>query len=139
MPAEISKSLAAQAEQGKNVCEKGPVMLLHEIFNDAQFECLSSDGPQHSKFKVQVSVNNARFDGTGESLWNFVSKLIVFFCLAGPSKKAARNAAAKAALATLCNISYSPMQQTTIAVPKLPNELGKNVELPQTFADVIGK
>lgn len=59
--------------------------------------------------------------------------------LVGPSKKAARNAAAKAALATLCNISYSPMQQTAIAVPKLPNELGKNVELPQTFADVIGK
>lgn len=63
---EISKSLAAQAEQGKNVCEKGPVMLLHEIFNDAQFECLSSDGPQHSKFKVQVLVNNARFEGTGK-------------------------------------------------------------------------
>lgn len=96
-------------------------MLLHEIFNDAQFECLSSDGPQHSKFKVQVVVNNGRFEGTG------------------PSKKAARNAAAKAALATLCNISYSPMQQTAIAVPKLPHELGKNVELPQTFADVIGK
>uniref|UniRef100_A0A336KPF9 CSON013385 protein n=2 Tax=Culicoides sonorensis TaxID=179676 RepID=A0A336KPF9_CULSO len=118
---EITKSLAAQAEQGKNVCEKGPVMLLHEIFNDVQFECLASDGPQHSKFKVQATVTNKKFEGTG------------------PSKKAAKNAAAKAALAALCNISYSPLQQTAIAVPKQSSEDGKDVELPQTFADVIGK
>lgn len=63
---EITKSLAAQAEQGKNVCEKGPVMLLHEIFNDVQFDCLSSDGPQHSKFKVQAMVTNKKFEGTGK-------------------------------------------------------------------------
>ncbi|XP_063703300.1 double-stranded RNA-specific editase Adar isoform X2 [Culicoides brevitarsis] len=118
---EITKSLAAQAEQGKNVCEKGPVMLLHEIFSDVQFDCLSSDGPQHSKFKVQAMVTNKKFEGTG------------------PSKKAAKNAAAKAALASLCNISYSPLQQTAIAVPKASTEDGKDVELPQTFADVIGK
>lgn len=64
---EISKSLAAQAEAGKNVCEKGPVMLLHEIFNAVQFECLASDGPQHSKFRIQVEVNDMKFEGTGMS------------------------------------------------------------------------
>lgn len=66
---EITKSLAAQAEQGKNVCEKGPVMLLHEIFNDVQFDCLSSDGPQHSKFKVQAMVTNKKFEGTGKRFY----------------------------------------------------------------------
>lgn len=65
---EISKSLAAQAEAGKNVCEKGPVMLLHEIFNAVQFECLASDGPQHSKFRIQVEVNDMKFEGTGKLL-----------------------------------------------------------------------
>lgn len=59
--------------------------------------------------------------------------------LSGPSKKAAKNAAAKAALASLCNISYSPLQSTAIAVPKKQSDLCKTVELPQTFADVIGK
>lgn len=115
-------------------------MLLHEIFNDVQFDCLSSDGPQHSKFKVQAMVTNKKFEGTGKevSLLQVYLDVNLIYCI-GPSKKAAKNAAAKAALASLCNISYSPLQQTAIAVPKQSTEDGKDVELPQTFADVIGK
>lgn len=124
-------------------------MLLHELFTDAHFECVSTDGLQHSKFTVVVTVDNQRFEGTG------------------PSKKMAKNAAAKAALASMCNISFSPLQQAKFGVMNTaagmmgagaggggvgPGGLGmngdtgggcydqqKNVELPQTFADAVGK
>lgn len=121
--------------------EKGPVMLLHELFTDAHFECVSTDGLQHSKFTVVVTVDGQRFEGTG------------------PSKKMAKNAAAKAALASMCNISFSPLQQAKFGA--MMNQAGgmsgnggpgigangdsagcydqKNVELPQTFADALGK
>ncbi|XP_040172741.1 double-stranded RNA-specific editase Adar isoform X2 [Anopheles arabiensis] len=121
--------------------EKGPVMLLHELFTDAHFECVSSDGLQHSKFTVVVTVNdNQRFEGTG------------------PSKKMAKNAAAKAALASICNISFSPLQQSKFGLISAGTSNGsiggpsgvalngdnsftqnKNFELPQTFADAVGK
>ncbi|KFB40216.1 AGAP000185-PA-like protein [Anopheles sinensis] len=116
-------------------------MLLHELFTDAHFECVSSDGLQHSKFTVVVTVNdNQRFEGTG------------------PSKKMAKNAAAKAALASICNISFSPLQQSKFGLITSgagngalggPNSVSlngdnsfkqnKNFELPQTFADAVGK
>jgi len=64
--------------------------------------------------------------------------IIFYFSFVGPSKKLAKNAAAKAALASLCNISYSPMQsQTNIQTD--PTEIGTSIELSQTFADAIGK
>uniref|UniRef100_A0A182SSU0 A to I editase domain-containing protein n=1 Tax=Anopheles maculatus TaxID=74869 RepID=A0A182SSU0_9DIPT len=116
-------------------------MLLHELFTDAHFECVSSDGLQHSKFTVVVTVNdNQRFEGTG------------------PSKKMAKNAAAKAALASICNISFSPLQQSKFGLISASTSNGsiggpsgvtlngdnsftqnKNFELPQTFADAVGK
>lgn len=71
----------------------------------------------------------------------------------GPSKKLSKNAAAKAALASLCDISFSPLNQKGLIMPGKPAEtdssddlkcseakkLNINVELPQTFADVIGR
>lgn len=111
-------------EGQKQVPEKGPVMLLYELFNDVQFDCVSSDGLQHSRFKMVVNVNDCKFDGTG------------------PSKKLAKNAAAKAALASLCNISYSPMQhlQPKKIVTNLePTNKNLSIELSQTLADAIGK
>ncbi|XP_055551697.1 double-stranded RNA-specific editase Adar isoform X2 [Wyeomyia smithii] len=153
----LEKLKASAANASRNVSpgqppkpqpEKGPVMLLHELFTDATFECVSTDGLQHSKFTVVVSVDGQRFEGTG------------------PSKKMAKNAAAKAALASMCNISFSPLQQAKFgalmnasgggvggagggvgggpAGAGLNGDAGgcydqKNVELPQTFADSIGK
>ncbi|XP_049537319.1 uncharacterized protein LOC125952089 isoform X1 [Anopheles darlingi] len=132
----------ATGHHPKSQPEKGPVMLLHELFTDAHFECVSSDGLQHSKFTVVVTVNdNQRFEGTG------------------PSKKMAKNAAAKAALASICNISFSPLQQSKFGLINAGAgngalcagsgglahngdssfKQGKNFELPQTFADAIGK
>ncbi|XP_058063417.1 uncharacterized protein LOC131213399 [Anopheles bellator] len=136
-----NSATVAAGHHPKSQPEKGPVMLLHELFTDAHFECVSSDGLQHSKFTVVVTVNdNQRFEGTG------------------PSKKMAKNAAAKAALASICNISFSPLQQSKFGLINAGTSNGaiggtsgisvngenafksaKNFELPQTFADAIGK
>lgn len=53
-------------EGQKQVPEKGPVMLLYELFTDVAFECNSSDGPPHSRFKMTVKVNEQNFIGTGK-------------------------------------------------------------------------
>lgn len=57
----------------------------------------------------------------------------------GPSKKLAKNAAAKAALAALCDISYSPMQALPANDALATTDKKESFELPQTFADAIGK
>lgn len=59
--------------------------------------------------------------------------------LIGPSKKLAKNAAAKAALATLRDISFSPMQMKSMETAPVENNKKQSHELPQTFADSIGK
>lgn len=97
-------------------------MLLYELFNDVNIECASADGAQHSRFKMIATVNERKFEGTG------------------PSKKLAKNAAAKAALAALCDISYSPMQALPAGSDAYASSDKKeSFELPQTFADAIGK
>lgn len=132
---EVSKSMITANSQNKITTEKGPVMLLYELFTDISFNCTQSVGPQHAKFKTLVTVNGCQFEGTG------------------PSKKLSKNAAAKAALASLCNISFSPLNQKGM-ISSLGNgndndssedinsdlmKCGSDVELPQTFADVIGR
>lgn len=146
-------------------------MLLYELFNDVQIDCISSDGVQHSRFKMVATVNNQKFEGTGKFVFlflfciykfycyfstallkmskfiNYVMKISIFHllfvcmlqCLAGPSKKLAKNAAAKAALATLCDISYSPMQMKAPEAAPIESSKKQTYELPQTFADGIGK
>lgn len=49
----------------KQVPEKGPVMLLYELFSDVVIECVQSDGAQPSRFKMVSIVNSQRFEGTG--------------------------------------------------------------------------
>lgn len=41
-------------------------MLLYELFTDISFSCTQTIGPQHAKFKTQVTVNGVEFEGTGE-------------------------------------------------------------------------
>lgn len=58
--------------------EKGPVMLLYELFNDVTIECISTDGVQHSRFKMVATVNNQRFEGTGNGNyipWKFIAQM----------------------------------------------------------------
>lgn len=119
------RSLNMMAATRKTIPEKGPVMLLYELFNDVKFECVPSDGSQHSRFKMVATANGKTFEGTG------------------PSKKLAKNAAAKSALASLCNISYSPMQSMPGnggTASLLSANFGEKCnELPQIIADGIGK
>ncbi|XP_037823502.1 double-stranded RNA-specific editase Adar isoform X3 [Lucilia sericata] len=97
-------------------------MLLYELFTDVHFECSTIDGAQNNcRFKMTVTVNNSKFDGTG------------------PSKKLAKNAAAKAALASLCNISYSPMMHPQKSLPLPMDDKSASMELPQIHADTIGR
>ncbi|XP_037937105.1 double-stranded RNA-specific editase Adar-like isoform X2 [Teleopsis dalmanni] len=106
----------------KKVPDKGPVMLLYELFNDVHFDCSTIDGAQNNcRFKMTVTVNNSKFDGTG------------------PSKKLAKNAAAKAALASLCDISYSPMMHPQKNAPLPIDDKTSSMELPQIHADTIGR
>lgn len=41
-------------------------MLLYELFTDISFSCTQTIGPQHAKFKTQVTVNGVEFEGTGK-------------------------------------------------------------------------
>lgn len=54
-------------------------MLLYELFNDVQFDCVATDGQQHSRFKMVVTVNGHRYEGTG---WYtvFFNFLIILRC-----------------------------------------------------------
>ncbi|XP_018792392.1 PREDICTED: double-stranded RNA-specific editase Adar isoform X4 [Bactrocera latifrons] len=118
---DVNKS-AITVDGQKKVPDKGPVMLLYELFNDVHFDCSTVDGAQNNcRFKMTVTVNNSKFDGTG------------------PSKKLAKNAAAKAALASLCNISYSPMMHPQKNVPLPIDDKTSSMELPQIHADTIGR
>ncbi|XP_037889582.1 double-stranded RNA-specific editase Adar isoform X2 [Glossina fuscipes] len=117
-----SNKSAISGDGQKKVPDKGPVMLLYELFNDVHFDCSTVDGAQNNcRFKMTVTVNNNKFDGTG------------------PSKKLAKNAAAKAALASLCNISYSPMMHPQKALPLPLDDKTTSMELPQIHADIIGR
>ncbi|XP_034668473.1 double-stranded RNA-specific editase Adar isoform X4 [Drosophila subobscura] len=117
----VSKS-AITVDGQKKVPDKGPVMLLYELFNDVNFECINIDSAQNNcRFKMTVTINEKKFDGTG------------------PSKKLAKNAAAKAALASLCNISYSPMVVPQKNVPLPIDDKSSSMELPQIHADAIGR
>lgn len=128
----------------KQTPDKGPVMLLYELFSDVQIDCVSTDGVQHSRFKMVATVNGQKFDGTGkfdatELLSSNETNDHFSFYLLGPSKKLAKNAAAKAALATLRDISFSPMQMKSMETAPVENNKKQSHELPQTFADSIGK
>lgn len=61
---EINKNMINKDGQ-KQIPEKGPVMLLYELFNDVNIECASADGAQHSRFKMIATVNERKFEGTG--------------------------------------------------------------------------
>lgn len=135
------------AANKKQTPDKGPVMLLYELFNDVQIDCISSDGVQHSRFKMVATVDNQKFEGTGLFPFTLLFKSFLHYwnifvnraAILGPSKKLAKNAAAKAALATLCDISYSPMQMKSTETAPIESNKKQSYELPQTFADGIGK
>ncbi|XP_013117971.2 double-stranded RNA-specific editase Adar-like [Stomoxys calcitrans] len=106
----------------KNLAEKSPIALLYEKFSDIHFEYLNlTPAVGNTSFKVSVDVNNSQFYGIGSS------------------KKLAKNAAAKAALASLCNMSFSPMVQPAKKISLSVDDKFASLELPQVHADTIGR
>jgi double stranded RNA-specific editase B len=63
---EVTKTMVSTNSQNKITTEKGPVMLLYELFTDINFQCVQTVGPQHAKFKTVVQVNGCSFEGTGK-------------------------------------------------------------------------
>lgn len=55
----------------KQVPDKGPVMLLYELFNDVNIDCVATDGAQHSRFRMIATVNERKFEGTGSFFYQF--------------------------------------------------------------------
>uniref|UniRef100_T1GEE5 DRBM domain-containing protein n=1 Tax=Megaselia scalaris TaxID=36166 RepID=T1GEE5_MEGSC len=72
---EVARGVVA-VEGQKKVPDKGPVMLLYELFNDVHFDCSTIDGAQNNcRFKMTVQVNNCKFEGTGVGKMKYLKYL----------------------------------------------------------------
>ncbi|XP_070511692.1 adenosine deaminase acting on RNA isoform X2 [Cardiocondyla obscurior] len=99
--------------------DKGPVALINELYPGVVYNCISDNGESYAKFTISVTINGETFEGTG------------------PSKKLAKAAASKAALAKLRNVHSSSFSlPLPIRVNYAPQE---HMSLPQMLADKIGK
>ncbi|XP_049791695.1 double-stranded RNA-specific editase Adar-like isoform X1 [Schistocerca nitens] len=107
-------------------CDKSPVMLLNELRSGIKFECVSESGEQYAKFTMVVNIDGERFEGTG------------------PSKKLGKAAAAKAALAKLYNMTFTPFpnslkQTRSLLTTGTANASLEQMTLPQVLADHISR
>ncbi|XP_078033153.1 adenosine deaminase acting on RNA isoform X4 [Augochlora pura] len=105
--------------------EKGPVALINELYPGVVYKCVSDNGESYAKFTISVTIDGETFEGTG------------------PSKKLAKAAASKAALAKLRNV-HSSSFCIPLPVRVLPNFSSSGhwqdqMQLPQMLADKIGK
>lgn len=107
---------------------------------------------QNSRRKLRSTDVNSKGRVGGTLGVGSKPSIIASFVILGPSKKLSKNAAAKAALASLCDISFSPLNNKGLMPCNAmetdssddvaggePKKSNVNVELPQTFADVIGR
>ncbi|XP_067012157.2 double-stranded RNA-specific editase Adar [Anabrus simplex] len=106
--------------------DKSPVMLLNELRPGIKYECVSETGEPYAKFTMSVTIDGETFEGTG------------------PSKKLGKAAAAKAALAKLYNVTFtpfsSPMQPNrSMNSPGTPTVTFEQLALPQVLADHIAR
>ncbi|KAJ4430059.1 hypothetical protein ANN_22268 [Periplaneta americana] len=106
--------------------DKSPVMLLNELRPGIKFECVSEDGEPYAKFTMSVTIDVETFEGTG------------------PSKKLGKAAAAKAALAKLYNVTFSPFPSPlqpnrNLGSPGAPPVSFEQMALPQVLADHIAR
>lgn len=112
--------LLLNSKRNPGALEKTPVGLLNELKPGLEFRCISEKGEQYNKFVMEVYVDNERFEGSGQS------------------KKLAKTAAAKAVLAKIFNISYSPLSnRATSTAPNTSSD--ERITLPQILADHIGR
>ncbi|GFG33071.1 hypothetical protein Cfor_12096 [Coptotermes formosanus] len=106
--------------------DKSPVMLLNELRPGIKFECVSEDGEPYAKFTMSVTIDDETFEGTG------------------PSKKLGKAAAAKAALAKLYNVTFSPFTSSLQPNRNLGSSGAtpisfEQMALPQVLADHVAR
>lgn len=105
--------------------DKSPVALINELYPGVVYKCVSDNGESYAKFTISVTIDGETFEGTG------------------PSKKLAKAAASKAALAKLRNV-HSSSFCIPLPLRVLPNYANAahwqdQLTLPQMLADKIGK
>ncbi|XP_011684953.1 PREDICTED: double-stranded RNA-specific editase Adar isoform X2 [Wasmannia auropunctata] len=109
-----------QEPKTTRVLDKGPVALINELYPGVTYNCISDSGESYAKFTISVTINGETFEGTG------------------PSKKVAKAAASKAALAKLRNVHSSSFAYATFPVRlNLPSQ--EQMGLSQMLADQIGR
>ncbi|XP_031773948.1 double-stranded RNA-specific editase Adar isoform X4 [Apis florea] len=119
------KTLTQEPKNTNKFLEKGPVALINELYPGVVYKCVSDNGESYAKFTISVTIDGETFEGTG------------------PSKKLAKAAASKAALAKLRNV-HSSSFCIPLPVRVLPNfpssgHWQDQMSLPQMLADKIGK
>ena len=119
------KTLPQEPKCTNKLLDKGPVALINELYPGVVYKCVSDAGESYAKFTVAVTIDGEVFEGTG------------------PSKKLAKAAASKAALAKLRNV-HSSSFYIPMPIRVLPNYINsghwqEKMSLPQTLADKIGK
>ncbi|XP_050484553.1 double-stranded RNA-specific editase Adar isoform X1 [Bombus huntii] len=119
------KTLTQEPKSTNKFLEKGPVALINELYPGVVYNCVSDNGESYAKFTISITVDGETFEGTG------------------PSKKLAKAAASKAALAKLRNV-HSSSFCIPLPVRVLPNfpssgHWQDQMTLPQMLADKIGK
>lgn len=112
-----------QEPKNTKFLDKGPVALINELYPGVVYNCISDNGESYAKFTISVTINGETFEGTG------------------PSKKLAKAAASKAALAKLKNVHSSSF---CLSVPVHVNYSNtphwqEQMSLPQMLADKIGR
>lgn len=119
------KTLTQEPKNSNKFMDKGPVALINELYPGVVYKCISDSGESYAKFTIAVTIDGETFEGTG------------------PSKKLAKAAASKAALAKLRNV-HSSSFCIPLPVRILPNfsnsgHSHEQLSLPQMLSDKIGK
>ncbi|XP_015513895.1 adenosine deaminase acting on RNA isoform X2 [Neodiprion pinetum] len=119
------KTLNHEPKNTNKFLDKGPVALINELYPGVIYKCISDSGESYAKFTIAVTIDGETFEGTG------------------PSKKLAKAAASKAALAKLKNVHSSsfrsPLPARVISNFSSGGHWQEQMTLPQMLADKIGK
>lgn len=113
------KTLTQEPKNTNKYLEKGPVALINELYPGVIYNCISDNGESYAKFTISVTINGETFEGTGAS------------------KKMAKAAASKAALAKLRNVTSSSFCLPLPIRVNFPAQ--EQMSLPQMLADKIGR
>lgn len=127
------KDKAAKLVKGR--VTKGPLMLLNELYPNAEFTCVNNENDPYARFKITIKIRNESFTGSGR--YSEKNKLFIFSCnyffiIIGSNKKLAKNAAALTALRQLINYNVNHQFQSPIEYKSASSE-------EQEKADIIGR